>query len=143
MGCIFSLPDSIVLYLKTVGATYQTGADVTVRAQFINNGRLPNTQDTAFRAIQDNWPVFGLAHDLGSVTGASAPVVFSVGHIRDPAIKYIVAGGGTQSRSLYFWSQFSTSASLVRFTAVTSKIVLQLIDIITRFRHSLEISPTL
>ncbi|KAF9464433.1 DUF1793-domain-containing protein [Collybia nuda] len=98
---------------NTVGATYQTGADVTVRAQFINNGRLPNTQDTAFRAIQDNWPVFGFSHDLGSVTGASAPVVFSVGHIRDPAIKYIVAGGGTQSRSLYFWSQFQTSAALI------------------------------
>lgn len=98
---------------QTVSATYQTGADVTVRAQFVNNGRLPNTQDTAFRAIQDNWPVFAFAHDLGSINAATAPVVFSVGHIRDPAIKYIVAGGGTQSRSLYFWSQFATSAALV------------------------------
>lgn len=99
--------------MQTVTATYQTGADVTVRAQFINNGRLANTQDNSFRAIQDNWPVFGFAHDLGSVTGATSPVLFSVGHIRDPAIKYIIANGAFQSRSVYFWSQFATPAALV------------------------------
>ncbi|KAJ7498777.1 hypothetical protein FB451DRAFT_1015143 [Mycena latifolia] len=98
---------------NTVGATYQTGADVTVRAQFINNGKLANTLDTNFRAISNNWPVFGLAHDLGTITAATTPVVFSVGHIRDPAISYIVAGGGTQSRNLYFLSQFPTSAAVI------------------------------
>lgn len=100
--------------LSSAGATWQSGADVTVRAQFINNGRLPNTRDTNFRAIQDNWPVFGLAHDLGNVGGtASAPVVTSVGHIRDPALKYIVAGGGTQLRSAYFMSKYSTAAAVI------------------------------
>ncbi|KAJ3568603.1 hypothetical protein NP233_g5597 [Leucocoprinus birnbaumii] len=100
--------------LSNAGATWQTGADVTVRAQFINNGRLPNTQDTNFRAISNNWPVFALAHDLGNVGGsASAPVVTSVGHIRDPALQYIVAGGGTQRRSLYFFSKYSTPAALI------------------------------
>ncbi|GLB33929.1 putative protein with domain of unknown function (DUF5127) [Lyophyllum shimeji] len=100
--------------LNTASATYQTGQDTVVRAQFINNGRLPNTQDTAFRAVQDRWPVFALAHDLGSVDGNSEPqVVFSVGHVRDPAIKYIVAGGGTQDRHLYFWSQFNSVSSLI------------------------------
>ncbi|ESK94383.1 glutaminase, partial [Moniliophthora roreri MCA 2997] len=99
---------------NTVGATFQTGADVTVRAQFINNGRLPNTQDTNFRAISNNWPVFALAHDLGNVgSGSTAPVVFSVGHIRDPAIQYVVRGGSLQNRSLYFWSQFSSPAALI------------------------------
>ncbi|KAJ7368444.1 DUF1793-domain-containing protein [Mycena albidolilacea] len=98
---------------NTVGATFQTGADVTVRAQFINNGRLANTLDTGFRAISNNWPVFGLAHDLGTITTATTPVVFSVGHIRDPAIQYIVAGGATQNRNLYFLSQFPTSAAVI------------------------------
>ncbi|KAG5651964.1 hypothetical protein H0H81_006779 [Sphagnurus paluster] len=94
-------------------ATFQTGGDVTVRAQFINTGRLPNTKDTNFRGISNNWPVFAFAHDLGSVTGATVPVVVSVGHVRDPAIKYIVAGGGTQLRSLYFWSKYATIADLI------------------------------
>ncbi|KAG6830826.1 hypothetical protein H0H92_014478 [Tricholoma furcatifolium] len=71
---------------NTVSATYQTGQDVVVRAQFINNGFLPNTQDTSFRAINDDWPVFALAHDLGEINNASTPVVFSVGHVRDPAL---------------------------------------------------------
>jgi hypothetical protein len=39
--------------------TYQSGADVTVRGNFLNKGDLPNTQDTNYRAINDNWPVFG------------------------------------------------------------------------------------
>ncbi|KAJ7129539.1 DUF1793-domain-containing protein [Mycena epipterygia] len=99
---------------NTVSSTYQTGADVTVRAQFINNGKLANTLDTGFRAISNNWPVFGLSHDLGTVTAATAPVVFSVGHIRDPALEYIIAGGGTQSRSLYFLSECPSATNLIQ-----------------------------
>ncbi|KAF4619311.1 hypothetical protein D9613_005332 [Agrocybe pediades] len=94
---------------NAAGTTFQSGADVVVRAQFINNGKLPNTQDTNFRAISNNWPVFGLSRDLGTVTSAlTDPVVFSVGHVRDPAINYIVNNGALQARSLYFWSQFSS-----------------------------------
>ncbi|TFK55924.1 DUF1793-domain-containing protein [Heliocybe sulcata] len=102
--------------LNTDGATYQTGQDTVVRAQFINNGQLANTEDTNFRAVSDNWPVFGLAHDLGTVgTAATSPVLYSVGHVRDPAIQYIVSGGALQSRSVYFWSQYSTVASAISF----------------------------
>ncbi|KAF9523492.1 DUF1793-domain-containing protein [Crepidotus variabilis] len=98
---------------NSVGATYQTGGDATVRAQFINNGKLPNSQDTNFRAINNNWPVFALAHDLGSISSKTTPVIFSVGHVRDPAIRYIVAGGGVQLRSSYFWSQYSSVPTLI------------------------------
>ncbi|KAK7470513.1 hypothetical protein VKT23_001939 [Stygiomarasmius scandens] len=90
------------------GLTYQTGADVNLRALFINSGRLNNTQDSEFRAIQDNWPVFAYAHDLGTVNSTSSdPVVYAVGSVRDPAIEYIVENGQLQNRSLYFWNQFS------------------------------------
>ncbi|KAJ7283980.1 DUF1793-domain-containing protein [Mycena rebaudengoi] len=100
--------------MQTAGVTtYQTGSDVNVRTQFVNNGRLANTLDTGFRAINNNWPVFGLSRDLGSISAATAPVVFSVGHIRDPVINYVVAGGGLQARSPYFLSEFPTSASLI------------------------------
>ncbi|KAJ6515750.1 hypothetical protein C8R45DRAFT_217798 [Mycena sanguinolenta] len=98
---------------NTVSATYQTGQDVVVRAQFVTNGKLANTLDTNFRAIEDDWPVFGFAHNLGTVTTASAPVVFSVGHIRDPALEYIVAGGALENRNLYYMSEFSTSAAVI------------------------------
>ncbi|KAI0347134.1 DUF1793-domain-containing protein [Trametopsis cervina] len=93
---------------KDAGTTYQTGQDVIVRAQFINNGKLANTQDTEFRAVSDRWPVFAFAQDLGRVTTSSSPVVIAVGHVRDPAVEYIVAKGARQNRSLLFWSQFSS-----------------------------------
>ncbi|EIN10412.1 DUF1793-domain-containing protein [Punctularia strigosozonata HHB-11173 SS5] len=99
---------------STSGTTFQTGQDVVVRAQFINDGVLANTQDTNFRAVSDDWPVFAFAKNLGTVSSTStAPVVFSVGHVRDPAIEYIVAGGALQNRSLFFWSHFSTVASAI------------------------------
>ncbi|PPR07202.1 hypothetical protein CVT26_012635 [Gymnopilus dilepis] len=95
------------------GTTFQTGPDVVVRAQFINNGKLVNTQDTNFRAVSNNWPVFALSRDLGSITSTASPVVFSVGHIRDPVIQYIVANAQIQPRSLFFWSQFSSPAAVI------------------------------
>lgn len=94
-------------------ATYQTGQDTVVRGQFISNGKLANTLDTSFRAVQDDWPVFGFAKDLGTVTTATTPVVFSVGLVRDPAVEYIVANNAYQARSLYFWSSYSSVAAAV------------------------------
>jgi hypothetical protein len=75
----------------------------------VSNGKLANTLDSAFRAINDRFPVFAFAHDLGTVSTGSNPVVLvSIGHVRDPAIQYITSGGALQSRSSYFLSQFST-----------------------------------
>lgn len=41
--------------LQTLGMTYQTGQDTVVRAQFIANGQLANTQDGNFRAVNNDW----------------------------------------------------------------------------------------
>ncbi|KAI0750697.1 DUF1793-domain-containing protein [Daedaleopsis nitida] len=99
--------------LNTQGATWQSGEDAVVRAQFINNGKLANTADTNFRAVSDRWPVFAFAHDLGSVTGATAPSVFVVGHVRDPAVQYITANNGRQNRSYYFWTKFTSVTAAI------------------------------
>jgi hypothetical protein len=91
------------------GMTYMTGADVDVRGQFIQHGVLNNTEDTNYRAVSDNWPVFGFSVDLGSVSDiSSSPLVFTIGHVRDPVIQYIVADDQIQQRSSYFWSTFSS-----------------------------------
>ena len=58
--------------------------------------------------------MFAFAQDLGSVTAESQPVVFSIGHIRDPVINYITGNAVLQQRSLYFWSSFSSAAAVVR-----------------------------
>ena len=96
-----------------MGATYQTGEDIVVRAQFINNGSLANTRDSTFRAVQERWPIFAFAHDLGSVTDASAPAVFVIGVARDPALQYLTPNGQIQDRSTYFWSKYSSMGDAV------------------------------
>ncbi len=101
------------IFQQTQGATWQTGQDTVVRAQFINNGKLANTADNQFRAVSDRWPVFAFAHDLGSVRAATTPTVFAIGHVRDPAVQYITANNGRQNRSYYFWTRFSSVASAV------------------------------
>ncbi|CCA68621.1 probable glutaminase A [Serendipita indica DSM 11827] len=98
---------------STEKVTYQSGADTTLRARFIANGTLQNTLDNNFRAVNDQWPVFAFAQDVGTVgPSASDPVVFSVGHVRDPAIQYTVRGA-LQDRSLYFWTQYSSVAEAI------------------------------
>jgi hypothetical protein len=71
------------------GLTYQSGQDVVVRAQFVSNGKLANTNDTDYRAIQDNWPVFAFCADLGQLGGAAATVPLSIGLVRTPAVSYL------------------------------------------------------
>src|SRR5205807_4462331 len=53
----------------TSGLTYQSGQDIVVRPQFVDNGRLLNTTDPNFRAISDDWPVFAFCADLGQLGG--------------------------------------------------------------------------
>jgi hypothetical protein len=56
--------------------------------------------------------VFALAHDLGTVSSASSPVLYSIGHVREPAVQYITKSGN-QARSLYFWSQYSSVPAVI------------------------------
>jgi hypothetical protein len=70
------------------GLSYQSGQDIVVRAQFVNNGVLTNANDTNYRAIQDNWPVFGFCVDLGQIGGTARSVPLSIGLIRTPAVRY-------------------------------------------------------
>ncbi|KAH8834149.1 hypothetical protein DL96DRAFT_1579578 [Flagelloscypha sp. PMI_526] len=90
--------------------TWQSGADKAVRTLFLANGKLDSVQDTNFRAVNDQFVVFGIAKDLGQVSSTpSAKVTWAVGLVRDPAVQYI-------QRSLYFFSAFATAeAALISF----------------------------
>lgn len=75
---------------NVTGLTWQTGQDVVVRGKAAG-GALPDTNDTSQpRAINDDWPVFGLMRDLGTITATpSAEVVVCIGHVRQPAVSYL------------------------------------------------------
>jgi glutaminase A-like protein/uncharacterized protein DUF5127/ricin-type beta-trefoil lectin protein len=70
--------------------TWQIGQDVVVRQKFATDGALAGTVDAGQpRAINDRWPVFAFAFDLGRVGAGSASCAASIGHIRTPAVSYL------------------------------------------------------
>ncbi|KAI1380637.1 glutaminase A [Hypoxylon crocopeplum] len=72
--------------------SWQSGADTDVRGAFISNGYLPNSKDSNYRAVNDDWPVFGFANDLGSVGTASVSTLFTIGMTQDGAISLLGEG---------------------------------------------------
>ena len=104
------------------GLSYQSGSDADVRGQFQTNGVLANTQDSNYRAINDSYPVFGFANDLGSVTG-SVSTLFTVGLCQQQAIQFNGANGLVTLPSLWTASYSSDTDALDFFYSDYSKAV--------------------
>ena len=72
------------------GLTYEIGGDQDVRTQLVDHGVLRDSVDTNQpRAINDHYPVFAFNLDLGEVRSLTAPMVISLGLVRDPAVSYL------------------------------------------------------
>jgi hypothetical protein len=88
------------------GVSFQAGADGTVRGLFLGGGVLDGSIDTQQpRAISDRWPVVAFESDLGMLGGKpSAPRVFALGNVRQPAVSYL----GTQVPPLWqsYWASW-------------------------------------
>ena len=102
--------------------SHQSGADVDVRGQFINNGLLLNTADTDFRAINDRFPVFAFAKDLGNVTTA-VDTLFSISLHQELAVQFEGAQGNVSLPSLWtsYWSNDLDAVSFDGIRAVHGK----------------------
>jgi len=98
----------------TDGMTYQSGTDKTVRGQFASKGVLANSGDTNYRAINDNWPVFGFASDMGTVNSSPVSTLFSLGLTQDEAIQFEGASGYAPVQSLWK-SYFDTELEALSF----------------------------
>ncbi|PCH43428.1 hypothetical protein WOLCODRAFT_36245, partial [Wolfiporia cocos MD-104 SS10] len=90
------------------GVTYQTGRDQDVRGTFESNGSLLDTQDTNFRAISDDFPVFAIAVNLNTISSTANPVVWALGYVRNPVIEYTTPTGESQPRYPYWATQYSS-----------------------------------
>ncbi|KAI1350904.1 glutaminase GtaA [Xylaria sp. FL0043] len=97
------------------GLTYQSGPDVDVRGAFKDNGVLPNSKDTNFRAINNNWPVFGFAKDLGSVGGDSVNTLFTIGLTQDNAVQLLGEGTDLTTYPSLWTSYFDSDLDAVTF----------------------------
>nr|GAT61417.1 predicted protein [Mycena chlorophos] len=98
--------------LNANGLTWQSGDNAaTMRAQFVSNGQLANTNNANFRAINNGWPIFAFSNNLGNVgTSASATLTYVIGHVRPQAITY--QGSAVNAYWLNYWSNYQ---GLVQF----------------------------
>ncbi|KAF4552872.1 Glutaminase A-like protein [Elsinoe fawcettii] len=92
--------------------SHQQGADVDVRGRFTTAGNLSNVDDTNYRAINDAFPVFGFAIDLGAVGSASTSSLFTINLNQQDVIVFEGANGNETLLSLrnsYFASDLDAN----------------------------------
>ncbi len=85
-----------------------------MRDSFASNGKLDNSKDTNFRAINNAWPVFGHAVDLGSLDSQAKSTLFSIGLCQKEAIQFQGANG-TQTQDSLWASYFSDDLGALSF----------------------------
>lgn len=85
------------------GLTWRIGADDEVRTEAVTTGTLNNTvDDNQPRAINDHFPVFAFNVNLGWIDRhGAAPVVVSIGQVREPALSYLGTDLAPLWRSYY------------------------------------------
>lgn len=73
--------------------TYQSAQDIKVRANFINDGFLPDTESTNYRGIDDDYPVFGFALDMGKVNKKKKSALFQLSLHQQNCVQFEAAAG--------------------------------------------------
>lgn len=94
--------------------THQQGPDSSVRGQFINNGFLNNTQDNNFRAINDNYPIFAYAVDMGNISTSSKSTNFQLSLHQKNCI-YFEAAAGNESVPCMWTNYFDNDVAAVEY----------------------------
>ena len=125
--------------MQGTNVTYKIGTDQVSRGQFAANGTLDDTQDPNSRPINDDYPVFAISRNLGTIQATQAPVVWAVGYTTDPAVNYTdLSGAPPTSRSLYYKTKYSNDEALVNIDDISlgvdmSNIRLQMVDFLNDF----------
>jgi len=95
------------------GVSYATCAHYDCRNMFGTNGKLNGTINTVFREVAKDWPVMALSYSFGTITKTQQPIVFAVGHARDPVVEYRGPNNVIEERSLYFRTAFESTEDAV------------------------------
>jgi hypothetical protein len=94
--------------------TYKIAAAEISRGQFARNGSLDNQQESSFRSISDQFPVFAISRDLGTIQATQAPVVWTVGYTTDLVVNYTdLSGAPATNRKPYYKFKYSNDPALV------------------------------
>jgi hypothetical protein len=90
------------------------------RNYFARNGTLDDQYDSNIRAINDQFAVFAIARDLGTIQITQAPVVWTVGYTTDPAVNYAdLSGAPPTSRRPYYKTQYTNDEALASIHTVS------------------------
>ncbi|CAA7266367.1 unnamed protein product [Cyclocybe aegerita] len=105
----FSTDGSVYFAISQMypGLTWQSGFSTDMRLLFGNQGVLNNTEDAQHRTMYSTQPAVATSINLGTFSTTASPIVWAVGYVRDPAIRYTV-GQSTQLRRSYFWTKYQT-----------------------------------
>lgn len=132
--------------------TWQLSGHIDTRTAFAN-ATLSSAADpaSAFRAINNNFPVLAIAVSLGSIPAGttSLEAVWTLGLVRDPAVQYMNPSGLVEKRHPYFLSAFSDQLTAVRFViddytnALSSAIALDAQILAAGLRYSQEYADLL
>lgn len=87
------------------GLSFKAGSDSETRSLFNKEGKLDNKSDKDFRRINDRWPVFAYAVDLGrDVSSTPKTTRFSIGLAQRNAVQFLNKGGNRKLASM--WTNF-------------------------------------
>ncbi|KAK5135123.1 hypothetical protein LTR08_005648 [Meristemomyces frigidus] len=100
---------------NTTQLTHQSGADASVRGQFLSNGYLSDAEDTNYRAINNAYPVFGFAVNLGQVGSSATSTLFMLSlHQSDGCIQF-EGVNGTETVPCLWTSYFDSDTAALDF----------------------------
>ncbi|KAF2212262.1 hypothetical protein CERZMDRAFT_112001 [Cercospora zeae-maydis SCOH1-5] len=100
---------------NTTQLTFQSGADNTVRGNFIGSGNLANIEDTNFRAINDAYPVFGYAVDVGQLGSTTQSTLFQISLHQQNCVQFQGTKDGVQSLPCMVINYFSKETDAMKW----------------------------
>lgn len=103
------------------GLTHRSGSDTDTRKQFATSGSLDNAADTNYRSINNAWPVFAFAQELGSVGSSSKSALFQLSLHQKDAVQFLGENGVQVVPSLWT-SYFSDDIAAVSVELESSHV---------------------
>ena len=100
---------------NTTKLTYQSGADDTVRGNFMKGGNLPNTKDTNYRAINNAYPVFGYAVNVGSLGSTTQSTLWQISLHQQNCVRFQGTKAAVQKLRCMWTNYFSSETAAAQW----------------------------
>ncbi|KAL1717403.1 hypothetical protein EV715DRAFT_274277 [Schizophyllum commune] len=97
---------------SSMSVSWRTDSDVNSRITFQNYSDLGNSANLTYRPIQNpnDWPIFAIAYDLGTVTDESLEVVWGIGVARNRIAQAQTGSSPQEDRYPYYLTHYGSSS---------------------------------